>query len=112
MVSANWLCLAFASWVSATLFAQNPLLDASKLPDHLETPAATSSPQALSPERRGDILMARKMYREAAETYKQASLDSDIIENRSSWASCCRSAAWRSGPNFIITSPRPTPKPA
>ncbi len=82
MVSAKWLCLAFASWVSATLFAQNPLLDASKLPDHLETPAATPSPQALSPERRGDILMARKMYREAAETYKQASLDSAIIENK------------------------------
>ena len=53
-----------------------------KLPDHLETPAVAPAPQQLSPERRGDILMARKMYREAAETYKKGSLDSAIIENK------------------------------
>jgi hypothetical protein len=33
MVSAKWSCLALASWFSVALFAQNPLLDASKLPD-------------------------------------------------------------------------------
>src|SRR5215467_6653220 len=82
MVSARWFCLALASWFSATLSAQNPLLDAGKRPDHLETPPAPIASQALTPERRGDILMARKMYREAAETYKQASLDSPVIENK------------------------------
>jgi len=85
MVSAKWSCLAVASWFSvafsAVLFAQNPLLDASKLPDRLETPPVPA-PQSLSPERRADILMARKMYREAAELYKQGSLDSAIIENK------------------------------
>lgn len=36
----------------------------------------------LNPERRGDIMMARKMYREAVETYKEAPLDSPIIWNK------------------------------
>ncbi len=40
-------------------------------------PAAT-----LSPERRGDIYMARRMYREAIETYRQAGLESPIIQNK------------------------------
>jgi len=86
MVSAKWFLLALGSWFlatySATLFAQNPLLDAAKLPDHLDTPAVALAPQQISPETRGDILMARKMYREAAELYKQGSLDSAIIENK------------------------------
>src|SRR5678816_1280193 len=81
MVSAKWSCFALASWFSAALFAQNPLLDASKLPDRPETPVVPA-PQSLSPERRGDILMARRLYREAAETYKQGSLDSALIENK------------------------------
>ncbi len=86
MVSAKWFLLAlvscFSATSSATLFAQNPLLDAAKLPDPLETPTVAPAPQQMSPERRGDILMARKMYREAAETYKQGSLNSAIIENK------------------------------
>ncbi|HWQ56597.1 MAG TPA: tetratricopeptide repeat protein [Bryobacteraceae bacterium] len=36
----------------------------------------------LNPERRGDIMMARKMYREAVETYKEAPLDSPIVWNK------------------------------
>jgi tetratricopeptide (TPR) repeat protein len=37
-----------------------------------QTPAAAPKPaQQISPEMRGDILMARKMYREAAEAYKE-----------------------------------------
>ncbi len=36
----------------------------------------------LTPERRGDILMARKMYREAIETYLQAPQDSAIVWNK------------------------------
>ena len=41
----------------------------------METPA-------LTPERRADILMARKMYREAIEVYKQAPQDSAVIWNK------------------------------
>ncbi len=80
MLSAKWFYLVLASWFSVTLAAQNPLLDTAKLPDRLEKPATPTAP--LSPERRGDILMARKMYREAAQTYKEGPLDSAIIENK------------------------------
>jgi len=42
----------------------------------------TQPSQPLTLEMRGDIFMARKMYREAAETYKEASPDSAVIENK------------------------------
>ena len=81
MVSTRWFCFASILWFPAIVPAQNTLLGASKLPDHLET--ATTAPQApLSPEKHGDILMARKMYREAAETYKEGPRDSAIIQNK------------------------------
>lgn len=44
------------------------------------TPAAEPAP--LTPERRGDIYMARKMYREAIEAYKQAPQNSAVIWNK------------------------------
>src|SRR6266571_152577 len=37
---------------------------------------------SLTAEQRADILMARKMYREAAEVYKEGPLDSAIIWNK------------------------------
>jgi tetratricopeptide (TPR) repeat protein len=37
---------------------------------------------ALTPERRGDVFMARKMYREAIETYQQIAPQSPIILNK------------------------------
>jgi tetratricopeptide (TPR) repeat protein len=46
----------------------------------LEISAQTNT--TLSAEQRGDILMARKMYREAVEVYKQGPLDSSIIWNK------------------------------
>jgi tetratricopeptide (TPR) repeat protein len=53
----------------------------------LDTPLKTTAPAAqppvqLDPEKRADIMMARKMYREAAETYKQGPLDSAVIWNK------------------------------
>ena len=36
----------------------------------------------MTPERRGDILMARKMYREAVEAYREAPADSAVIWNK------------------------------
>ncbi len=77
MVSARWFCFTTLVWFPAATPAQNALVEASKLPDHVET-----VPAPLSPEKRADILMARKMYREAAETYKQGPLDSAIIQNK------------------------------
>ena len=42
----------------------------------------TEPAKQLSPEMRGDIQMARKMYREAVETYKTAPQDSAVILNK------------------------------
>lgn len=41
-----------------------------------------SSPHALSPESRGDIYMARKMFREAAEAYREGPADSPVLANK------------------------------
>ena len=40
------------------------------------------SSQTISPELRADVLMARKMYREALDFYKQAPQDSPIVLNK------------------------------
>jgi tetratricopeptide (TPR) repeat protein len=47
-----------------------------------QTPAAAPEPVQLDPEKRADILMARKMYREAVEVYKQAPQNSAVIVNK------------------------------
>jgi tetratricopeptide (TPR) repeat protein len=44
--------------------------------------AAPRPAENLTPERRADILMARKMYREAVETYRQDSLQNPVIWNK------------------------------
>jgi tetratricopeptide (TPR) repeat protein len=61
MLTAGLLLLAH------TLFAQ-------------PEPAAPN--RALGPEMRADILMARKMYREAIETYREAPADSAVVANK------------------------------
>jgi tetratricopeptide (TPR) repeat protein len=51
---------------------------------HATTPATVATPatpQPLSPEMRGDIFMARKMYREAVEVYREGP-KSAILENK------------------------------
>jgi tetratricopeptide (TPR) repeat protein len=79
MVSALWPCLTLLFWLSTTVRAQTPLLDGSKPPESAVT--APKPPDTLTAEKRADILMARKMYREAAETYKQAP-QSAVIQNK------------------------------
>src|ERR1700694_5515664 len=81
MVSTRWSYLALGFWLSATVFAQNPLLDASKAPAEPRATGPAELP-VLTPEKRADILMARKMYREAAETYKEGPLHSALIQNK------------------------------
>src|SRR5271169_3327291 len=83
MVSARWSCFAFALWSSATLSAQNPVLETTNPPSQLEPSSVATVPsEPLTPEKRGDILMARKMYREAAETYKEVKPDSAVMQNK------------------------------
>jgi tetratricopeptide (TPR) repeat protein len=79
MVSRT-LCFALATGLSsACLLAQTgqQFLGGSK----------TSAPQppaaeVLTPERRADIFMARKMYREAVETYRQDDMKNAVIWNK------------------------------
>jgi len=83
MVSAKWFCLALALGSSFTLFSQSPLLPTSNPARPVEPESVASAPsEPLSPEKRGDILMARKMYREAVETYKEVQPDSALMENK------------------------------
>lgn len=82
MVSAHCFCFASAIWLSATVSAQNPLVSVSTLTDHGAAVSAPAPPAPLTPEKKADILMARKMYREAAETYKEGPLDSAVIQNK------------------------------
>ena len=82
MVSALAFCFASVFSLPVAALAQNALLDLSKLPDHLDTTQPAPAKTPLSPEKRADILMARKMYREAAEMYKEAPVDSAVIQNK------------------------------
>lgn len=82
--------------VSALLFiaasvaaAQAPSAQPESAQNFRDEPKPTQSaaqpapkPQNVSPEMRGDIFMARKMYREAAEAYKEGPKDSSIILNK------------------------------
>lgn len=43
---------------------------------------STDAAKKISPEERGDIYMARKMYREAIETYKTGPADSAVLANK------------------------------
>jgi tetratricopeptide (TPR) repeat protein len=77
MVSNRTLTLAAILITGKFLSAQpgQSLLDSSKtIPPQVTTP--------LNPEQRADILMARKMYREAVEVYKEGPLESAIIWNK------------------------------
>src|SRR6266478_6108315 len=69
-----------ASLSAALTFAQpvNGVLDG------IKSPAAAVAPTniPLSPESRGDILMARKMYREAIETFAQGPPNDPVLRNK------------------------------
>jgi tetratricopeptide (TPR) repeat protein len=51
-------------------------------PGLVERPALLPDRPAITPEMRGDIYMARKMFREAADTYRQMPADSAITWNK------------------------------
>jgi tetratricopeptide (TPR) repeat protein len=83
MIPGRWFCLASVLGSLVAVSAQNPLLDTPQVAERRDS-ALTPPAQAVSlpPEKRADILMARKMYREAAETYKEGPLDSAVIQNK------------------------------
>ncbi len=63
-----------ATLSSATLFS--PLFGAGN------APATVTTPPALTPEQRGDILMAHKRFREAADVYRGGAKDSPVLHNK------------------------------
>ncbi len=73
------LLLAAAGCVSFAQTQSNPLLDGTKAP--LAAPVPPPKPD-LSPEMRGDIFMARKMYREAIDAFRQGSPKDPVLLNK------------------------------
>ena len=78
MVSSRTLTVAAIVFTSGLLSAQT----GQSLLDSTTKTSAPQPPIQLNAEQRADILMARKMYREAVEVYKEGPLESAIIWNK------------------------------
>jgi tetratricopeptide (TPR) repeat protein len=78
------------AWVTSTAFGQSTSQKTTPPPDGLVAESRTGQPSAVppkpatlvTPELRGDIFMAKKMYREAVEAYKEGPHDSAILLNK------------------------------
>jgi tetratricopeptide (TPR) repeat protein len=78
------------AWVLPTAFGQSTTQQAKPQQDGLVAESRTGQPSAVppkpttlvTPELRGDIFMAKKMYREAVEAYKEGSRDSAVLLNK------------------------------
>src|SRR5579872_345587 len=81
MVHRPFALVLIGSLGSTFLIAQtaNSILDGTRTAAPAQT--QTEKPQ-LSPEMRGDIFMARKMYREAIEAFKEGSLKDPVLWNK------------------------------
>lgn len=80
--SAPLWCLVIGAG-SLFLAAQQASNDGLKLPSReLSGPAGPAVRPNLTLEQRGDIFMARKMYREAVEVYQQGPADSAVLANK------------------------------
>ena len=87
MVSSRSRAVLFAAFLAAgAVFAQDdnpaPVSPASAAPSTVNPTSVEAPVPPLTPEKRGDVLMARKMYREAIEAYEQAPQDSAVIWNK------------------------------
>ena len=71
------MTLAFAS-AAPLLSAQSSLLDSTRQP----RPATPEVKTEITPEVRGDIFMARKMYRDAIDVYRQCPANSPVTWNK------------------------------
>jgi tetratricopeptide (TPR) repeat protein len=82
MLSArNLIVLCGACLISGIVFAQDAKPAHDSLPAAKPTGSETANP-SLTPEARGDVYMARKMYREAIESYEQAPQTSAVVWNK------------------------------
>lgn len=71
-----------SAFAQSTQPAESPLLRTAAHPENLSTPPKPAAPVPLSSEMRGDIFMARKMYREAIEAYRESLPHSAVLENK------------------------------
>ena len=71
-----------AAFGAATSFAQTGAVTPNSILDGTRAPQAEAAKPALSPETRGDILMARKMYREAIEAFAEGSAKDAVLRNK------------------------------
>jgi tetratricopeptide (TPR) repeat protein len=82
MVSARNLVVLFAAFLAwGAAFAQEPQPAVYSQSAAKPVASETANPP-LTPESRGDVFMARKMYREAIESYEQAPQDSAVVWNK------------------------------
>lgn len=71
------------SFLFVTVLAvQNPTAQTANSFRSPDKPAVSDPAKVLPPETRGDIMMARKMYREAVETYREGPKDSAVLANK------------------------------
>ena len=85
MVSARSMIVPLAAaLISGAAFAQDAVGYGSKPPAASQAVSENPKPP-LTPERRADILMARKMYREAIEIYEEAPQNSAVVWNKKNY---------------------------
>jgi tetratricopeptide (TPR) repeat protein len=86
MVSTLWVvALSFAMAQALPAAAPQSNTAQNSFRDDSKTGPEAAQPQParlISPEMRGDIFMARKQYREAAEAYKDGPMDSAVLLNK------------------------------
>jgi tetratricopeptide (TPR) repeat protein len=74
-----WFAVSFAAFPAA---AQQSPATGSDLRASASAPANSTRTPLLTTEMRGDIYMARKMYREAIDMYREGSSDSAVLANK------------------------------
>jgi len=82
MCSAFPIRFLLAAALVACLPAQSTLVSESKTPPAPAAKTAENTPTTLTAETRGDIFMARKMYREAIEVYQSIKPPTHILWNK------------------------------
>src|SRR5947207_4739288 len=83
MIFRPGLIAMAASLGAALVSAQTPPTGSNAILEPTRTPVqAEPARPALTPEMRGDIMMARKMYREAIETFAEGSSKDPVLRNK------------------------------
>jgi tetratricopeptide (TPR) repeat protein len=81
MISSTRTFFIVCTFAAAVAVAQNPGASGFRSPVDVPTAANAEKP-SLSTETRGDIYMARKMYREAIDMYRQGPTNSAVLANK------------------------------